>query len=225
MSLIRKFINFIRKNERGNITIETIYVVPLIMWTTLAFAMAWEYYRAVNTAQRATFVVADIISRERVSITDNFITAKYLRTFAFVNGLPTNTNTLKNTLYPAAIRVTSIELPITSTTGSMSSLKVLWSMSSNKSKLALHTDSSIQSIVSSIPIVLPGDSIVIVETIMDWTPRITGRQADMGPIDDNAGWVSAQTIKVLTTIRPRFVPKLCATTIVNNIPVVLPCEL
>lgn len=228
MSFIRKFFKSLRSNERGNITIETIYVVPLIMWTTLAFAIVWEYYRAVNIAQRATYAVADIVSRERVTITDSFIKLKYLRTFAFVNGLSTNTNALNNTSFPATIRVTSLILAPSSSIGMPPTLKVMWSMSSNSgvNGLPILSNPLDPSIVGSIPKMIEGDSIVLVETRLRWTPRLTAQQASIGPLNaDSGGWMTAQTIRVATTVRPRFLPRLCANTLVGVTVVAVPCEL
>jgi hypothetical protein len=230
MSIIKRLFRAIRANDRGNITIETIYVVPLIMWTTLTFAIAWEYYRAVNIAQRATFAVADIISRERRAINKSVITRKYLRTFAFVNGLPTIDRVMTGDNFPASMRVTSFILSPNTIAGGAPVLEVMWSFSSHTGILSEFPvgavgGSNLAQIRSILPIMLEGDSVVLVETKLKWAPRLTAQEAASGAIEPSTTWFADQTIETITTVRPRFVPKLCASGLVGTTVIVGTCGL
>ncbi len=65
------------KNEDGIMTVEAILVLPLLFWAISASYNYFDGYRQSSRNLKATYAVADIISRERSTINSNYIDTLY----------------------------------------------------------------------------------------------------------------------------------------------------
>ncbi|MCB5409896.1 TadE/TadG family type IV pilus assembly protein [Pseudogemmobacter faecipullorum] len=57
---LRRFL----REEEGLIMTEFLIVLPLLIWMFIAMVVFWDTYRTINEAQKASYAVADAISRE-----------------------------------------------------------------------------------------------------------------------------------------------------------------
>lgn len=70
LSLLRA--QFARR-EDGAIAIETMIMLPLMFWAYLALFSTFDAYRQYSMHQKAAYTISDMISRETVSIDDNYM--------------------------------------------------------------------------------------------------------------------------------------------------------
>ncbi len=61
------------KDDEGVIAIELLLVSPIIAWALLSTVMYLDVYRDKASAYRASLVLADMISRETVPITEDYL--------------------------------------------------------------------------------------------------------------------------------------------------------
>jgi len=198
-----------RDDQRGNIMIEAVIFIPVLTWTFVCFTIGWDAYRDYGLTQKGTYVIADIISRERAQIKNTFI-LNYLKVFNYVAEIPGTVNTSTVKTLPSMIRVSSVVFTEGEGEEDDGEISVMWSMSSDDTRWPKQTTSSIQSIKDKIPAMLDGDNIVVVETRQVWKPSITAQVAEDLVSYDETPWFTSQTFDAIATVRPRFVPKVCA---------------
>jgi len=220
---MRKLIQLIRRfaaDQRGNLSVEAVLMLPVLVWTMIAFFSFWDVYRINYLAKKATFTVADIISRERTQIQSGFI-LRYANVFAYAIERPitmTSTNASSTTSQPIAMRVSSLRF---SETNAGNSTAIMWSMSTDTARMPLRTVIGIEDIQANIPAMMDGDSIIVVESHVYWSPNFFRPFRGTAPSLDFLENLQTRTIETITTVRPRFVPQVCF--IGSGITV--PCEL
>lgn len=147
-------------DERGTATTEAIIVLPLLIWSMVAMSQYFDGFRARSTNLKAAYTISDMISRENPFVGPNYIT-----------GLNTVYDFLAATPHPTWIRVTLVQFdtedPLNEDDGRHI---VKWSHGTNgKIKLpngTLHDDS----VKVRIPVMGNGDSLILVETHMQYEP-------------------------------------------------------
>ncbi|GHE01370.1 hypothetical protein U879_14970 [Defluviimonas sp. 20V17] len=68
LPLLRPFRRFLRE-ERGAILAETVIVLPVLFWAYLGSYVYFDAFSTKNTAMRATYTIADLISRQTDTLT------------------------------------------------------------------------------------------------------------------------------------------------------------
>jgi Flp pilus assembly protein TadG len=224
MSFIVDRLRSFARDIRANIAIESLLFIPMMAWSFVAMSVIWEGYRAQNLAQRATFTLADIISRERVQIHGTQMPLNYLRVFAYAAEVTYAGNLSTSSVrsaFPGALRITNIIFSAGTGGNAAPTSSVLWSVSSHADRLPPMTNAGLGSVADKIPVLLGGDSLILVETELKWRPDYTAAMAgdlligrdksDM--IDSNAEVFGEQILKNAVAVRPRFVTRLC---FINN---------
>lgn len=178
-NMLRKF----GRNEDGALMAEAVVVMPLMLWAYLALFVYWDAYRSVNTAQKAAYTISDMVSREMVTLPTNYVT-----------GMRDLMRYLVDAKQSVRIRVTSVRY-----SGSNDRLEVEWSRSPDNAMPEL-TTATIVNYQSQIPDMADGDSVVIVETEVDYHPAF------------NVG-MNDQELRQFIVTRPRFIPKICMTNV------------
>lgn len=169
-----------RDRRNGSVTIEAIFVIPMMMLGFTGFFAFWDVYRTQNTVQKASYAVADMLSREMVPATP-----------AFIDGLE---DTLEFLIQrDARIRVTSVRRVSNGPTG-VQGLDVLWSYSPGNVMLPL-TDQSLVEVEQDIPMMAIGSNMVLFEVRVPYTAM-----SEMLEVD---------TLDEIVAMRPRFLPTLC----------------
>lgn len=177
-SAIRRF----WADRSGTMTIEALFIVPVMAMGMSGFFAFWHIYMTQNMVQKASYAVADMLTREMIPATP-----------AFINGLETTMEYMirRN----ANIRVTSIRRTTDGPTGVLG-LDVLWSYSPGN-VLTPRTEASLTEIVDDIPMMSIGANIVIFEAQVPYV-SVT----DM---------ITVNAITETIAMRPRFLPTLCMT--------------
>ena len=165
--------------ENGTQSIEALFAFPLLALAIGATITFWDGFNTNTETQRATYTVADMLSREKQAIDDSYLNAMQ-ELFAFVVDEPTG----------SALRVTVVTLfkdPDTE----QEELRLVWS--EGVGGPTGHND--ISAIASRVPVMAPGDQLIFVEGYQDWTPAF------------NIGLDPMRFAETAIT-RPRFAPNL-----------------
>lgn len=175
---------FARRDE-GTMAIEVILTLPVFMFCTMGVYTYWDAFRSVNTAQKASYTVSDMISRETLPISE-----------AYLTGLADVLQYMVGDEMPVEMRVTSI-----SYSGVRERYEVNWSRSPYAKMQELDTD-RLQGLVQYIPELADGDTITLVEARSHFTPAFKDSPAFFMYVGD-------EVFEQFIVTRPRFVPRIC----------------
>lgn len=181
--MIRPFCRLLRRfrgRESGSVTVEAVFVVPMMMLGFFAFFAFWDIYRTQNMVQKASYAVADMLSREMIPAT-----------LPLIDGLEDTLEFLIGR--EARIRVTSLRRVSDGPTGA-TGIDVLWSYSPGNVLLPL-TEQTLVDIEPTIPMMAVGSNMVIFEVSVPYTAV-----SEMLEVD---------TLREVVAMRPRFLPTLC----------------
>lgn len=194
---ISQQIRHFARDEKGSIIVEAVMVLPFLFWSYMALFVYWDNYRSINTSQKAAYTLSDMISREMQPVNANYIA-----------GMASLMEFLIDPEQTAKIRVTSIKWSAVN-----NRYEVLWSNSPGSAMPALTNTSLAQFNDCSnmataghkcrIPMMSDGDTAVIVETEINYTPPFN--------VPFYTSTVSGQVMKQFVVTRPRFVPRVCFT--------------
>jgi len=169
-----------RRDTRGSLLVESVFIVPIMALGLTGFYAFWDVYRTQNTVQKASYAVADMLSREMVPATP-----------AFLDGLE---RTLEFLIREnARLRITSIRRISDGPTG-VTGLDVLWSYSPSNAMVPLN-ETSLVTIQNAIPMMAVGSNMVIFEVQVPYVPVTDVLEVD--------------TLNEVVAMRPRFLPTLC----------------
>lgn len=143
--------------EDGTVVVEAVLVLPTLLWVTLAMFVYWDSYRSVNVIQKATYTISDTLSREdREDPIDG----------AYIDGLREVMNYLLDGDQVAKIRVSSVTWKTAD-----NDFSVLWSYSPGDQipamPVGLLADQDYQ---DKVPNLADGDTVIVVETMVDFSP-------------------------------------------------------
>lgn len=186
--LLQSFRRFARE-DRGAILMETVIMLPVLIWALMAMAAYWDVYRTINRQQKAVYAVADVIARQR-SVTP-----------AYVDAMDDVVNYMLDDGQTVKLRLTSVGWD-------EATLKffVKWSRSPD-GKLPALTNATLQALTGKIPAMTASSTVMLLETQLNYKPNI------QVAFTDNVG-VAEQTLTQFIVTRPRFSDKVCLTTIV-----------
>lgn len=173
------------KNEKGSLSVEACFAVPILAWAIVATFVFFDAFKTLNISQKATFTVADMISREEAPIDDDYLTALF-ETFQYLAG----------DSGPSAIRVSLVEAALDPDTGD-EVLELTRSEGYNYDDLE-----DLEPIRDLIPILSPGEQLIVVESVQQWTPAF------------GVG-LATYRFREVALARPRFAPRICWETMVG----------
>jgi len=176
LTLMRRPLRRFAGDEGGSVVAEAVIVLPLFLWAYLALFVYWDSFRSMNTVQKASYTVSDMISREQDDIQESYI-----------DGMKTLVEYLIDRDQDVRMRVTSVTW-----SDANQRFEVHWSRSPGNTMTPL-TNTTLQNYAYEIPKLLSGDYDVIVEVDVDYNPTF-----DIGLPD--------QTFHEFIVTRPRFLP-------------------
>lgn len=180
LALLRRF----GRDENGTLIAEAVIVLPLMLWAYMALFVYWDAYRSVNTVQKAAYTVSDMVSREMVTLNDQY-----------VPGMRALTRYLVDADQTVKLRVSSV------TWSDLNDrFEVDWSRAPDSAMPQL-TTTSIADLAYRIPAMSDGDRVMLVEVEVSYHPAF------------NVG-LTDSTLKQFIVTRPRFVPKICLVNVV-----------
>ncbi|MEM6387218.1 MAG: hypothetical protein AAF718_13390 [Pseudomonadota bacterium] len=177
----QKFTSRFFKNEKGSLSVEACFAVPLLAWAITATFVFFDAFRTLNVSQKATYTIADMISREDTRpIDDNYIDALY-ETYTYLAG---------QSGHPSALRITTVVMDVDPVTGD----PILTLEESRGVKY--DPMNNIDDIRARLPDIAPGDQMIIVESVQQWLPAFF-----VG--------LTAYNFREVALARPRFAPRVC----------------
>lgn len=169
------------RSERGSFTVEAVVVFPLLVWAYTAMFVFWDAFKTENINLKATYTIADMISREQEEICTDYI-AGANSIYAFLNSGDSNHR----------LRVTAAR-QIPDDNGDGEPEYEFWSIPYPANGLPAYTN--VSEFKPLLPIMADYDSVIIVTAATDWEPVF------------NAG-LSARTLSETVVTSPRFAPRI-----------------
>ena len=175
LQMLRRF----GRDEKGTLLAETVVILPMLLWAYLALFVYWDAYRAVNTSQKAAYMISDMISREKGVLKANYPT-----------GLRNVMRYLIDSDREVKIRVTSIYWSVAD-----NRFAVSWSRSPDNALPRL-TTLTLQDVKKRLPKMADSDTVVLVETEVEYEPLF------------NIG-LQDSVLRQFIVTRPRTLPRIC----------------
>lgn len=142
------------RDSRGSMPVEGLIASTWLIWWYVASFQFFDAYRQKNVNLKAAYTIADMISRVQP---DDAIDADYIQ------GLNTLFDYLTFSNKPTWVRVSSVFWD-----NSENRFEIAWSYANGS--VGGRTDETIQNVAAKIPVMAPGDSVIVVETNMAYEP-------------------------------------------------------
>jgi hypothetical protein len=139
------------KGSRGAVSIEGMLAVPVLVWAMVAMPVFFDAFRQQNLAMKASYTVADMVSRA----TDALVPAD-------IDGLAAVFDDLTFSREPGWLRVTSLRRDAAGVP------RVIWSRATG-GEPAL-TDGTLAEHDHLVPVMATGDTVVLLETFLRYDP-------------------------------------------------------
>lgn len=178
MSLYLRLTRRFRRSERGSLSVETVFAVPLLVWAITATFVFWDAFKTLNISQKATYTVADMLSRETRPIDADYLTS-----------LHELFDHLSHSGGDNALRVTVVRM-VQDEYG-VKSRELVWSR--GVGGLTDHED--LVAIEPRLPDMASGDQMIVVESEQDWSPGFS-----VG--------LASYRFRDVAIARPRFTPQV-----------------
>ena len=166
------------RDEKGSISIEAVLAFPMLVWAITATFVFWDAFKTLNVSQKATYTVADMLSREKQAIDADYMTSMH-ELYDFLSDGGDN-----------ALRVTVVKMSEDPTTN-VKTLEMEWSEGVG----GLVGHANLDLIRDRIPDMADGDFLIVVESEQEWTPAFT-----VG--------LASYRFREVALARPRFSPQL-----------------
>ncbi|WP_397543491.1 TadE/TadG family type IV pilus assembly protein [Roseovarius salis] len=170
-----------REDTRGSFLVESVIALPLLFWTLAATYEFFEVHRYKSVREKATYTIADMLSREQSVVTDIYIdNAKILfDDVANDDGV--------NQLRVSVIRYLAAD----------DQYEVAWSEVRGTGGMAALQDADVATAHDQLPAMSNGEEVILVESRSSYDPSF-----DVGLSDG----INIST-RVFTSLR--FAPQLC----------------
>lgn len=190
MNRFRASLRAFARDENGAMVAEFLILLPILVWGMIALFVYWDVFRTINVSQKAAYSISDLVSRQEVVTED------------FVAGLQNVLNFLTPGSPQSRMRITSLEFrentPEATPTGwGDDEYILLWSRVSGGGTIQPYTTAEIQALRTSIPIMDNLQSVLVVETWVDYQPDF-----DIGVLNFAPG-ISDQTFTQFIVTYPR----------------------
>ncbi len=178
-----------RADEEGSIAVETLMMVPILVWAFLATLVYFDAYRAEAINEKANLTIADMFSRETGYVTPSYMEgAKDLMGFL----------TLHDDSPELRVTVFKWHQHSASATGHYHRV---WSKVEGSNTRPELTTADVRGMANRLPVMSDGEQAILVETWVDYSPPY------------NPSWTPALSNDVemdtFTVISPRFTSRLC----------------
>lgn len=163
MKALRLRLHEFGKDTSGNMSVETVLIFPMLLWFYLSTFTYFDAYRAQATNIKASYTIADAISRQ-----DNGIGADYMDTMHELMQF------LNNSSHNMRIRFTVY------TRDDNDDVLLRWSCTrgSGGSFFQPHTQGSLRAMDRLLPPSPQPDEMILVETWVDYAPPFSARLFD-----------------------------------------------
>lgn len=185
MSIMSRLKQF-RRSETGSMSVEAVIIFPLLLWGYAAMFIYWDAFKAQNLNLKATYTVADLVSREVLPITPTYI-----------DGMNDIYGFLIRRNEGNDMRVTVVRF-VESAAGPEAPPDMELRWSDGTGSYAPYTNLS--AIQDDLPTLMIGDELIVVETQMWWSPPINFSLESVG--------LSRRQFSNMVFTSPRFTPQV-----------------
>ena len=181
MTYIKQLLRCFRKDERGSVMVETVIVLPILIVCLVATYEFFEVHRFKSVRQKATYTIADLLSRETADVTSSYVD----NTLVLFNEISNDDGVNQ-------IRISVVKYDEDSDTYSIS-----WSEVRGDGTLAALQSSDVENAHSMLPLMDDGQELILVESESDYRPTF------------RVGLGTSVPIETRTFTSLRFAPQLC----------------
>jgi len=148
---IRAFAGDFARETKGTVAVESIILLPLVIWTYVAMFTFFDMLRMKSVNQKAAFTIADAYSRETQKINETYVDSTF-------------------TLFQRLTRVSNPGLRVTVISYDQDTDKytVRWSENRGAAAPAKLTDNNVNSLRDWLPKIASGDEFILLETWNDY---------------------------------------------------------
>lgn len=180
-----------RAGEAGSISVETLLILPVVLWAFMATVGFYDAFAARTASERAAYTVSDAIGRQAdQAITPDDLEG-YNRVFSYLARSQPNTR----------LRVTSVFWH-----PGEQEYQVAWSYATNNG-IPLTTETLTPALIARLPVLATEDGDQARETVY-----ITETRLAFNPIMERLPFVGtvikAQVLEQFIVARPRYAPQL-----------------
>ena len=169
---------FTRK-EDGGLSVEAVLIFPILVWAITATFVFFDAFKTLHVSQKATYTVADMLSRETEAVDQDYLTAMH-ELFGYLSGDSEGTSSM---------RISVVERGLDESGNEETTL--VWSQGTGGAV----PYANMGAIANRIPAMMVGDQLIVVETEHEWAPAF-------------AVGLASYRFREITVARPRFSPQL-----------------
>lgn len=149
-----RFAHFMR-SEDGTVMAEFLILLPLLLWCFMALFVYWDAFRTINEGQKASYAVADLLTRQ-ANVSRNFVGGMD-DLIAWLLATPVSR---------VSVRVTSIQWD----EGNNRFLLLMSESPGNKMPALTQAHINTPGFKSRIPAMADADTVIVVETDITYRP-------------------------------------------------------
>lgn len=174
-SLARPF----ARKEDGGLSVEAVLIFPILVWAITATFVFFDAFKTLHVSQKATYTVADMLSRETEAVDQDYLTAMH-ELFGYLSSDSEGTSSMRVSVVQRGLDESGNE-----------ETTLVWSQGIGGSEP--YVDMAL--IADRIPAMMVGDQLIVVETEHEWSPTF-------------AVGLASYRFREVTVARPRFSPQL-----------------
>ncbi|GAA6148807.1 MAG: pilus assembly protein [Pseudomonadota bacterium] len=150
-ALLRARLSAFADDSRGSVAVESIVLLPLVIWTYVAMFTFFDMLRMKSVNQKAAFTLADAYSRETEKINDTYVDSTF-------------------TLFQALTRVSSpgMRVSVISYDADTDKYTVRWSQIRGSGVASRLDDNNVNTLRTQLPGIVDGDEFILLETWNDY---------------------------------------------------------
>ena len=186
MRWLAPLIRRLRRDERGTVAVETVIIAPLLILGLFFSYEAYGMLRQQSLREKATYTVADILSRETAIVTDTYID-NVKRVFDMMAGSN-----------DAQVRISVVRYR-NDPNQNIDEFDLRWSEVRGNGPLAPLTDAGVRNAHDTFPIMQDGEEIIYVESRGRFASPVT------------TGVFPDSLLETRMFVIPRFAPQVCFT--------------
>jgi len=185
-SKIGKFARDFWNDARGSVSVETVIILPMLLWSATATYVFFDVYKVENTTYRANYTISDMLSRKKEAIDQDYIDGLYT-VFKYMTGT-TDAN--------SNMQFSVVQCLADCSSEADRALQLKWSHGVNGS-IDLEAE-DLPYVAQYLPLFSAGDELILVQTFTDYVP----------PFSKNLTGFGAREMRTDIVTRPRFGPQL-----------------
>lgn len=165
-------------------SVEAVIIFPLLMWAYAAMFVYWDAFKSQNINLKATYTIADLISRYECPIMN-----------ADIEGMNSVYSYLIRSDNGNDIRVSVVSMGVADD-GVTPELDLEWSYATG----VMTKYDNLDNVQGKLPIMATGDQLILVDSTMNWEPPLTFALIDLG--------LGNMTFGNSVFTAPRFIPQV-----------------